>query len=386
MKQWKVWAVSLLFFALCACAREGTASGTEGLPVQAGESALSWDSLAWSGSLELTYAQQFSVDYAQEGFARIIIDGSVYLLVPEDGLCPADVPEEVVVLRRPLENIYLQATAAMDCFRQLDAIDAVTLSGTQEEGWYIPEARQAMEDGRMVYAGKYSAPDYELIKSQNCDLALESTMIYHNPEVKEQLERLGIPVLVERSSYESHPLGRMEWVKLYGVLLGLEEAADIYFNDQLEQLAPLLGRENTVKTVAFFSITSNGSVTVRKPGDYIAKAIALAGGVYVLQNLPGEENALSTMNIQMETFYQEAKDADILIYNSAIEADLDTLAQLTAKSAPLTDFKAVQNGDVWCTGKSMFQESQSVGDMILDIHTILTEPDSSQLTYLHRLT
>ena len=178
MKQWKVWAVSLLFFALCACAREGTASGTEGLPVQAGESALSWDSLAWSGSLELTYAQQFSVDYAQEGFARIIIDGSVYLLVPEDGLCPADVPEEVVVLRRPLENIYLQATAAMDCFRQLDAIDAVTLSGTQEEGWYIPEARQAMEDGRMVYAGKYSAPDYELIKSQNCDLALESTMIY----------------------------------------------------------------------------------------------------------------------------------------------------------------------------------------------------------------
>lgn len=386
MKRWKVWAVSLLFFSLCACARGGTASGTEGLPVQAGESALSWDSLAWSGSLELTYAQQFSVDYAQEGFARIIIDGSVYLLVPEDGLCPADVPEEVVVLRRPLENIYLQATAAMDCFRQLDAIDAVTLSGTQEEGWYIPEARQAMEDGRMVYAGKYSAPDYELIKSQNCDLALESTMIYHNPEVKEQLERLGIPVLVERSSYESHPLGRMEWVKLYGVLLGLEEAADIYFNDQLEQLTPILGRENTGKTVAFFSITSNGSVTVRKPGDYIAKAIALAGGVYVLQNLPGEENALSTMNIQMETFYQEAKDADILIYNSAIEADLDTLAQLTAKSAPLADFKAVQNGDVWCTGKSMFQESQSVGDMILDIHTILTEPDSSQLTYLHRLT
>lgn len=51
--------------------------------------------------------------------------------------------------------------------------------------------------------------NYETIVSSSCELAVESTMIYHTPEVKEQLERLGIPVLVERSSYESHPLG--EW-------------------------------------------------------------------------------------------------------------------------------------------------------------------------------
>ena len=57
----------------------------------------------------------------------------------------------------------------------------------------VPEAREAMENGKILYAGKYSAPDYELITSQNCRLALESTMIYHNPEVKEQLERAGHP-------------------------------------------------------------------------------------------------------------------------------------------------------------------------------------------------
>lgn len=45
-------------------------------------------------------------------------------------------------------------------------------------------------------------------------------MILHTPEVKEQLEHFGIPVLVERSSYESDPLARMEWIKLYGILLG----------------------------------------------------------------------------------------------------------------------------------------------------------------------
>ena len=93
------------------------------------------------------------------------------------------------------------------------------------------------------------------------------------------------------------------------------------------------------------------------------------------------------MNMQMESFYQGAKDADILIYNSAIDANLTAIEELVAKSEPLADFKAVRNGDVWCTGKSMFQESQAVGDIILDIHAILAEepPPDEALTYLHRL-
>ena len=154
------------------------------------------------------------------------------------------------------------------------------------------------------------------------------------------------------------------------------------------RLEPVLERENTGKTVAFFAVTANGMVTVRKPGDYIAKAIGLAGGVYALNGLGGEENALSTMNIQMESFYEMARDADILIYNSAIESALDSLEQLVDKSPPLAEFKAVREGNVWCTGKSMFQESQSAGEMMLDIHRILTEGHGADgsLAYLYRLT
>lgn len=391
MKHRKFFFALLLALLLCACGQQDPEQRDpeyRDLPLEPyTPPAISWNDVQWDEHLELEYAQMFSVDYSGN-FKRITIDQHVYVLVPEEGLPFLDMPEDVTVLRQPLQNIYLQATAAMDCFRQLDAIDAVTLSGTQAEGWYIEEAREAMEEGKMVFAGKYSAPDYELILSKNCDLALESTMIYHNPEVKEQLERCGIPVLVERSSYESHPLGRMEWIKLYGVLLGKESEAAAYYDRQLEQLAPVLEQENTGKTVAFFAVNSNGSVTVRKSGDYIAKAIDLAGGVYVFQDLTEEENALSTMNIQMETFYDAARDADVLIYNSAIDANLETIEQLIAKSAPLADFRAVQEGKVWCTGKSMFQESQAVGDIILDINAILSDeiPSDEDLHYLHRLT
>lgn len=99
-----------------------------------------------------------------------------------------------------------------------------------------------MENGEISYAGKYSAPDYERIVSANCGLAIENTMIYHTPEVKEQLEKFGIPVLVERSSYESDPLARMEWVKLYGILFDKEAEAETFFNEQVQRIGRFWGR------------------------------------------------------------------------------------------------------------------------------------------------
>ena len=110
----------------------------------------------------------------------------------------------------------------MDYFDKLDAVGCITLSGKKQSDWYIQRAKDAMDSGALVYAGKYSEPDYELILSQGCDLAVENTMIYHSPAVLEQLERLGIPVLVETSSYETQPMGRMEWIKLYAALLDKE--------------------------------------------------------------------------------------------------------------------------------------------------------------------
>lgn len=348
----------------------------------------SWDDREVIRSMELLYADQFSVDYYDDGCAMISIrDSGRFLVVPEQGTPPEGLPEDVTVLRQPVKNIYLVATSAMDLFKSLDAMDRITLSGTDAQGWYIEEARQALEDGGMFYAGKYNAPDYELILSKSCGLAIESTMISHSPEVKEQLEQLGIPVLVERSSYESHPLGRMEWLKLYGVLTGREEQAEACFRKQMENLKPVLDQDATGKTVAFFYISSNGYVNVRKSGDYVAKMIELAGGTYVPEGLDGNGNALSTMNMQMEAFYAAAKEADYIIYNSTIDGELESLAQLLDKSSLLADFKAVKEGNVWCTEKSLFQETMGLGNMILDIHRILTEeaPDQEEMAYMHRL-
>lgn len=354
------------------------------------ETSNDWADMKPIGSMQLDYASQFHVDYYDDGYSLITIhDSGQYLLVPEGNIIPEGLNSDIIVLQQPIKNIYLAASSAMDLFIGLDSLDTIRMTSTVLSNWSLPAVREALENKTMLYAGKYNIPDYELVLSENCDIAIESTMIYHNPETKEQLESLGIPVMVEHSSYETHPLGRMEWIKLYGLLLNKTEEAETFFNQKVQQLDDILTSENTNKTVAFFYISSNGYANVRKPGDYICKMIELAGGKYILsaEDLNIEENALSTMNMQMEAFYAAAQNADYLIYNSAIDGELDTIEQLLDKSALLADFKAVKEHHVWCTEKNMFQQSTGAADMIADLHAIVTAEadDKDQLTFLHRL-
>ena len=344
------------------------------------------ESLVFFHHYKLDYAQQFTADCYEGGYTMVSIpdSGQKFLVVPQDAAEVDSLPADVTVLRQPVENIYLVSTSVMDLILHLDALDSVTLSGTRAEGWYLPEAKQAMEEGRIAYAGKYSAPDYEQILAANCGLAIENTMILHTPEVKEQLEHFGIPVLVERSSYESGPLERMEWIKLYGILLGKEEQAEQVFAAQEAAIAPLLEQEPTGKSCAFFSLSSNNLATVRKGSDYVAKMIEMAGGAYVFSDLTDNGNSLATMNLPLEDFYAGAKDADVLIYNSAIEGTIASVSQLTEKFPLLAEFKAVQNGQVWCTSQSLFQQSMELADLILDMNKVFTEgtPAADTLKFL----
>lgn len=353
--------------------------------------------LTYDHSMELSYAENFAVDYYEGGYKLLTtrLNGDRILIVPKHQQAPKDAealvspsaegePGKLIVLQEPVKNLYLVASSVMDMFAQLDGMDAISMCGLKEEDWYIPAAKQAMKEGTLLYAGKYSQPDYELLLSQNCSMAIENSMIYHTPEVMEKLDEFGIPTLVEYSSYEEHPLGRVEWVRFFGALLDQEEKADQLFEKQEEALKRVEAEESTGKTVAFFYITSNGLVQVRQSTDYIPKMIELAGGKYVFENLGDPDSRRSTVNLQLEDFYDGAQDADFLVYNTTIDRQVQTLEDLLKKCSLLKDFKAVKNHQVWCTTEDMYQQSMSAGNLIEDFHRMLTG-DDKETRYLYRL-
>ena len=103
--------------------------------------------LTYDHSMELEYATQFAVDYYQDDYAVITIaqEGS-YLVVPEGKEAPEGLDKEIKVLQQPLDHIYLVATSSMDLFRAIGGIENITLSGTDANGWYIEEAKEAIEE------------------------------------------------------------------------------------------------------------------------------------------------------------------------------------------------------------------------------------------------
>lgn len=381
----------IMMLALAGC---GAGAGSDGGTEEEGSASLSsaWDEHL-TGSMELKYANQFHVDYYEDGIAVISIeDGLRYLVTEDDAGYPEWVPEEDVenmaVICVPAQKVYNAASSAMDLIDAAGALDSVSMTSTQASDWGIEKIKKLVEDDTIHYVGKYRAPDYEALLEGDVDLAIESTMIYHSPQVKEAIEELGIPVLVERSSYEPEPLGRLEWIKLYGLIFGKQDEAESFFD---EAVAKVEGVDTSsvaeAPSVAFFSVNSNGSVVVRKPGDYVTKMIETAGGTYALDGITSEEdNALSTMNMQMEAFYDKAVDADILIYNSTIEGGLGSIDELTALSDKFKDFAAVESGNVWCTDASTFQRTTGAADMIVEMNKIFAgAAGDSGMEYFHKL-
>ncbi|MCR4807705.1 MAG: ABC transporter substrate-binding protein [Lachnospiraceae bacterium] len=372
------------------------------------------DILVFDKEIERKYAQMFSLALSDEGYTYIHTEGGGDILLLPEGTDPSSLtvsPEESIpdtykgieadeddreatVLCKPIDNIYLVSSSAMDIFAALDhELSDISFCALEKDDWCVDEAVDAMDAGTLKYAGKYSAPDYELLLSGKCGLAIENTMVFHKPGVTEKLNGLGIPVLVELSSYESHPLGRVEWIKLYGLLTGRSDESVKIFDDALKEVEPVLSRmedenEGSRPKVAFFYVTSNGAVNVRKSSDYISRMTTMAGGDYIPATAgDDEDNALSTVNMQMEAFYSAVRDADILIYNGTVGGSIGSLTDLTGKDKLFADFKAVKEGRVYTTDENLYQRTMSMPRLILDLDKIINDENVSddELIFLNKV-
>ena len=379
----RVRLAALVLAMLTALMMSLTGCGSSAEPEKEGPPEIS--GLTYESEMELERAKGFSVYRYEGGYSLLDIhDSQKFLLVPEGAETPKELAEDITVLQQPVDRIYLAATATMALFCSMDAMDHIRMSSIHEDDWTFDEPKKAMEKGDIIYAGKYSAPDYETMLDEECDLAIESTMIDHTPEVKEMIEKVDIPVLIDRSSYEDDPMGRAEWIKLYGALTGHEKEAEAFFREQMDSIRELDDFENTEKTVAFFYISSDGKVVARSSTDYVPRMIEIAGGRYIFSDLEGDDDR-AAVDMSTETFYETAVDADYIVYNSSIDGTVKSLRDLAEKDPIMKKMKAVKEGNCFVTGSSMYQRTDIAAQMILDFHKMLTEDDPKDLNYLEKL-
>lgn len=349
---------------------------------------------------EMQYATGFKIYRLEDGFNLIAVcDGRYYLVIPEgasisglpdfgEGIVSlstiGDSDTQLVAITQPLDSIYLAASAVMCQFDAIGAVDVLTLSGIERDGWYVESAVDAMDSGSLLYGGKYSAPDYEMMLEKDVDLAVESTMILHSPKVIEKLEKLEIPTFIDWSSYEESILGRLEWIKVYGLLTGKEKEAKEAFLQQQDMMEKVDAHSLDGKTVAIFSVNTRHQITTKKGNDYLVKMVEAAGGTYLLPKGLTDEDTRSQVTISVEAFYDYAKDADILIYNGVIEDPPRTLDDLAAMDGTFADYGAVKTGQVYVTTGSMYQLASRSGTIAESIYEVLSGK-KEETEYIYKL-
>ena len=392
-----VLAMSTLLFAAC----DRKENEQQGITVE-------YSQLTSTGKEENTFAELFSIEHLKDenekAYSKIeVFDkekklDTSWLLLPEGVDKVSGAPAGVNIMTfRDRQNIMVSSASTMALINAMDALSKVPMT-TADTTWRIQEIKDAIDKGTVKEVGKYSKPDYEQIISigaeKHVTFAVFSTMLDSVPDVYDQLTKTcNLRIMRDQSSYESHPLGRTEWIKIYGEIFDMRDKSDAVFNGQVEILNETTSKINVPeaerKTVLIFYTTSTkDTFYVRNAADYVTELVNLGGGKQVAEIGPGKSG---NTKMTQELFIQECSQADYVLYNWTSGAsgvkDESLQGLIDARLGDwFKDFKAYKEGNVWRTSNDFYQKMDKMGEMVADIYKMLYgENVSDTLTYVNRL-
>lgn len=340
-------------------------------------------SLVQTGSMELLYTEGFTVDYFEGGYKLITMsfNGNRYLTVPEGADVPDGIAEDIMILQIPLKNVVLSTSAGISQVAAIEALDQVHMVSMKASGCYIDSVKERLEDGRLITLG--DELDYEYLVEHGVSMCVFGGEI--EDETAEKLQGLGIAWILDHSNREDHPLARVEWTKLYGVLFDQEDKAQAVFDENKAIVDGLNFDEMSGKTAVAFFINSKGVPMVYNMGDYTCRMIEMAGG----QPYPAELGVGETgrTKMELETFLTMCKDADYIIYTAGAMGGVPMSVQDIVDRCELVgDFKAVADGNVWTSTPNYFQVADALGNMIGELNQILNgAPADTELEYFYHI-
>ena len=226
-----------------------------------------------------------------------------YVLVPRDAELPHDLPEGTIV-RTPVKRALVYSSVHTSLLRELGAIDAVR--GIVDRQYFVDSLLLADVDaGQVADCGNSMSPTVEKVIDMLPDAILLSP--YQDASYG-QITQLDIPIIECADYLEYDPLGRAEWMKFYGLLVGQRERADSLYDavvnayDEVKQVAAKAASRPTVVTEMVIS----GVWSVPGGQSYMARIIRDAGGDY----LWADDDNTGSLSLDFNQVLARAQQAD----------------------------------------------------------------------------
>ena len=201
-----------------------------------------------------------------------------YVLVPRDSVLPPDLPDGTLV-RTPVSRALVYSSVHTSLLDELGAIGAVR--GVVDSQYFIDSTIvNGVAHGTIADCGNSMNPTVEKVIDMQPDAILLSP--YQDASYG-QIAKLDIPIIECADYLEYDPLGRAEWVKFYGELVGKRAEADSLYDavvNAYEDMKQKTAGASTRPTVVTEMVIS-GVWNVPGGQSYMARILHDAGGDYL---------------------------------------------------------------------------------------------------------
>ncbi len=319
-------------------------------------------------TLELRYAKGFQVIQYEHYTSIVILDPANNEILQEIELADEKFSPSTLTLNDKSRLACLSTThvSMLTALGSLNQLCAVAFGGRiQDEA-----VKSKIDAGTITDIGGEAEVDLELLTQSQPDVFF----IYpYDTGDLQKYQESGIPCIQVAEYLETHPLGRAEWLKLFGIVLGKEHLADSLFNaieERYNEAKMTAALSSSIPSV-FTGSNYHGMWYAPSGESFIAEFLRDASSVYVFDDSRGNDN----LQIDMEEMIERAHHADF--WGKVVFADsLESASSLAESDERLLGFKAFQEGNLFvCNasssdyfGRGVIEPDEILKDLIHIFH------------------
>lgn len=251
---------------------------------------------------------------------------------------------EGTVVKIPVERIIVYSSVHASILSELGAADKIV--GVCDAEYIVSEElRKRVSAGEVTDCGLSFSPNIERIIETKGDIIIASPFENSNYGAA---EKTGIPIIESADYMERTPLGRSEWIKLFGYLLGREERADSLFRENEKRYLSLCEKvdkkiEAGAKRPTMISERKYGSSWGVPGGQSYASILYEDAGA---ENIFSYLNSAGSVQLPFEKVLEKGMDADIWLIKYTGEKSF-SYSDLKAEYPLYGKFRAFNKGKIF---------------------------------------
>ena len=303
------------------------------------------DKLAQSSNSSILEAKLLSIVH-DDDFTRVDITNPwdttkilhTYILVPSSKEMPKKLPKGTII-RTPVKNVLVYSSVHSSVLRELGAGDAV--KGVCDAQYFNDSIIETgLKTGSIVDCGNSMQPTVEKVIAMKPDAILLSP---YQDATYGQITKLNVPIVECADYLEYTPLGRAEWIKFYGELVGKPELAEEIYNTVVKEYNKIKESVASKKLKRPLVLTENvisGIWNVPGGQSYMAQFIKDAGGDYPWK----DDKNTGSLTLDFNQVLARAQKADYWLLKSP---NIRSLADLKGSYTLNDQFEAYKAGNVY---------------------------------------